>query len=124
MHLHISSIFTYNQNVVKACLNQRFRQARRSQKSRFLWASISNSYKFQAECRPDVGRFLKRFVEYDTINISTEGFIFGCEVQMVSVKTIDEIREHMKKIVDGHVMIESLNYANEYTGERWFVDDY
>jgi len=33
------------------------------------------------------------------------------------------VRNHLRVVDDGHVMVESLNYAKIYTGNRWYFED-
>lgn len=46
----------------------------------------------------------------------------GCELEIETDLTLGAIRKFMKKVDDGHVMLESLNFADEYTGERWYLE--
>ena len=45
-----------------------------------------------------------------------------CEFGIETNLTLEAIRKFMKKVDDGHVMLESLNFADEYTGERWYLE--
>jgi hypothetical protein len=39
---------------------------------------------------------------------------------MESPMKLSEIQEVMSSIEDGHIMEETVNYYEKYTGERWF----
>lgn len=75
-------------------------------------------YKFRAECMTDVYDYMSRYPK--RFEMRTLSGYPDCEVIFESELTIEEIREEMEDIEDSHVMIESLNYAEEYTGDRWF----
>lgn len=45
------------------------------------------------------------------------------EFEIETDLTLDAIRKFMKKVDDGHVMVESLNFADKYTGERWYKEN-
>jgi hypothetical protein len=86
-------------------------------------------YKFRAECRPDVCKLIEKYgyvfedITISTARLATGGIIPDVDVTFTSEATIEEIRAFMADVEeDAHVMIESLNYANVYTGERWFTD--
>lgn len=40
------------------------------------------------------------------------------DVEFTSYAELAELQSMIRAIVDGHVMRESLNYADKYTGER------
>lgn len=81
-------------------------------------------YKFRAECSEDVDAFKKLFVgKYSSMNITTPLFpLPDVLVEMESIETLTTIRDTMDRVQDGHVMVESLNYADEYTGDRWYCE--
>jgi len=79
-----------------------------------------NKYKFRAECLTDVGFFLSRLqLDFVTCKITKEKNFPDVEIEIILIDTdLQEIMEVMLKGIDAHVMVESLNYANEYTGGR------
>lgn len=81
-------------------------------------------YKFRAECSYDVDQFVELFGD-QIINIErhSDPEFPDVDVEFSSLKDINEVRKIMEKIEDGHVMLESLNYAHDYTGERYYEED-
>lgn len=79
-------------------------------------------YKFRAECKRDVDEFIKvgKISETDIDIANDDNGLPDVDLELKSYKSIKEIRELMSTIIDGHVMVESLNYADKYTGERWY----
>lgn len=84
--------------------------------------SVKTEYAFRAEVISDVLKLLKlpevlRSVTY--IKIEKEDQILpDVEVKLVSTLSLEELRKQMREVEDGHVMVQTLNYKNEYTGER------
>ena len=96
-----------------------------------------NKYKFRAECKTDVDKWmeLKTLVSSVVIINDPDG-LPDVEVEFDSCLTIDELRRSFKnseaeltpqgffkKCIDGHVMLESLNYSHKYTGDRYYYED-
>lgn len=81
-------------------------------------------YKMRAECSTDLGRFL---CEISPLSFIANAVFFDgtwfpdMEATFTSNFTLDELREKMAQIEDGHTMLESLNLADKYTGERYFI---
>ena len=82
-----------------------------------------SEYKFRSECRADVDEFLELFQDQIIDYNVTRTEFSDCEVEFSSKLHIDCLRLGMYDIPDGHVMLESLNYASEYTGERYYDVD-
>jgi len=83
---------------------------------------MKTNYKMRAECSADLGRFLMEvsIVTFTATSTDIDGaWIPDMEVTFTSILHIDEIRAILANIVDGHVMLESLNLAQQYTGERY-----
>ncbi|CAK7994671.1 Hypothetical protein POVR1_LOCUS195 [uncultured virus] len=84
-------------------------------------------YAFRAECLPDVVAFLTQIKTPQGIprcfTFEIEPPFPDAEVTFESRMSLIEIRELMETIPDSHVMIETLNYQKDYTGERYY-DDY
>ncbi len=85
------------------------------------------SYKFRAECLTDIVRLLAILPDFDIQVISV--FIEPISVKWTKlpdrVCTLDlhpvnhsRIIEAIEQVPDNHVMAETLNYTNYYTGER------
>lgn len=77
-------------------------------------------YKFRAESIVDVTRYFNMFpCQYFQVSpIPPIGS--DCEVVIGTNKSLEEIRDEMDHIPDGHVMIETLNHHDKYNGDRWF----
>ncbi|MDD4931436.1 MAG: hypothetical protein PHG66_04825 [Candidatus Colwellbacteria bacterium] len=85
---------------------------------------IENDYKFRSECSVDTDRFVELFKDYIiSIERKSDPDFPDEDVEFSSLKSLDEIRLVMKEIEDGHVMLESLNYADEYTGDRYYDEE-
>ena len=84
-----------------------------------------NNYKFRAECYPDVAKFLSLSENIVYIKSLIGQTIDDIPISDVVVEiythaTIDDVRDIMKKVIDGYVMVETLNTVELYTGERWY----
>jgi hypothetical protein len=79
-------------------------------------------YKFRAECKTDVLGFIAITIG------STHGFqieplensinIPDVEVVFESELSLNELLDEMRKVPDGHVMMQTLKPFDHYTGER------
>jgi len=77
-----------------------------------------NRFKFRAETSYDVCNFIYK-VEHDQMEIHIKFFaIPDVEVTLVTDKTKEEVIELMLEVDDSHVMIETLEPEELYTGER------
>ncbi len=74
------------------------------------------SYKMRAECQADLGRFL--MVVAVRSFTTTASLLPDMDAEFTSPLSLDEIRKLMAEIEDGHVMLETVNYKDQYTGER------
>lgn len=77
---------------------------------------MSFVYKFRCECQSDLWQVMLLGEIEDTKLV-----VENC-VELTTNQTIDEIRTIMGKVVDTHVMRETLNYADKYDGSRWYND--
>lgn len=82
-------------------------------------------YKFKAECKADVNNWiLNSSCHYKNFNIIPDEYGFpDVEVEFTSTLTINQIRNTFVNITDSHVMLESLNYKDKYTGERYYTGE-
>ena len=75
-------------------------------------------YKFRAECIVDVHRFLyslaPNWVEYHV----TATTFPDVTVALKTAATLDELCSVIKTVPDGHVMLETIQPLDRYTGER------
>jgi len=78
-------------------------------------------YKFRAECEADVDELIKLLGDewgYE-IKVTQKNPLFpDVEVEIISPLKIDEIQNLMRKVVDGHVMVQTIAPLDSYTGER------
>lgn len=105
----------------------------------------NSTFKFRAETTVDVWKFLVRLYErgmffVKNLNLShgepEPGIHDACVVEMEVFKvnpqhrmgqpyhvaaTLEELRAAAADIVDCHVIHESLNYADQYDGERYYT---
>jgi hypothetical protein len=91
--------------------------------------TTKNYFKFRAEVESDVIDFHRNLME-----VSDSYFViwqFGysrvfclpdVECKLTTNLSIDQVRNYMKLNVDSHVMIETLNYADQYDGKRYQID--
>ncbi len=64
-------------------------------------------------CRKQSTHFLPIQFEYTTF----EGVL-----HFATGLTLEEVRDILRAVPDGHVMLESLNFADKFTGERWHLE--
>lgn len=109
-------------------------------------STIPNStFKFRAETTVDVWGFLVRLYERGMFFVKDlklshhelePGIYAGCDVEMEVLKvnpqhgmgqpyhvaaSLEELRAAAADMVDCHVVHESLNYADQYDGERYYT---
>lgn len=86
-------------------------------------------YKFRAECMIDVAKLLE-VLEFSRIirkiQIKTDSMgLPDVDVHMTTADRydLDSVREIIStaNISDTHVIIESINYADKYTGDRYYI---
>lgn len=76
------------------------------------------TYKFRAECIHDVLEFMKKAkFEYD-VKIERKGLFPDVVVEIATKEGIDSIVSIFKKIPDSHVVLETIQPKNLYTGDR------
>ncbi len=74
--------------------------------------------KMRAECAADVARFI-RAVNVSFISASRFNDSFpDMEVEFTSSLCLNQVREALRSIEDGHVMLETVELWGRYTGER------
>lgn len=90
--------------------------------------TTKNYFKFRAEVESDVIDFYRNLME-----VSDSYFViweFGysrvfclpdVECKLTTSLSIDQVRNCIKLNIDSHVMIETLNYTDQYDGERYQV---
>lgn len=81
-----------------------------------------NIYKFRAECIGDVDRLTNLLMvanvkSHMKINRGSNEFP-DCEVVMRTDHVLNEIKAIIEKLPDGHVILETINPIDDYTGKR------
>jgi hypothetical protein len=75
-------------------------------------------FKLRAECRFDLDLFIK-IANLSEIKITKIENYPDCELEFLSDKSIEELRDLMLGIPDSHVMKETLSEFKNYTGLRF-----
>lgn len=86
-------------------------------------------YKFRAECKQDLIDLLQEVVEGKMMKCSFEHQLMAdekgvflppdIEVEISFLQfTLDQLKTAMKKVLDGHVMWQTVQPIEKYTGER------
>ncbi len=77
------------------------------------------SYRFRAECRVDITKLQNRLpnLRYN-LSIVPHAGVGDCEATLEIALPLEELRDVMRKVVDGHVMVQTLALTENYTGER------
>jgi hypothetical protein len=82
-------------------------------------AGALNVYRFRAECEHDVNKL--RWVlglKVRRVTISIELPFPDAEVEIEADLPLEAVRDAMRQVVEGHVMVQTLARWDEYTGER------
>ncbi len=79
-------------------------------------------YKFRAECIEDVFRLFSiitsKYIKNFDYKFLSKGFPdVEVEGEFIDIN-IDELRDYIRKLDDCHVILQTVNYVNEYTGNR------
>lgn len=80
-----------------------------------------NTYKFRAECMSDVCALLPLIAGpnlIESVNITTNKDYPDVQAEITTVYPIGAIMEAMRQVPDGHVMRQTLQPIETYTGER------
>lgn len=87
---------------------------------------MAEQFKFRAECLADVrekwlAALADNDAEVEAIHcVSLNDELPDVEVTFYSDDSLDEIRDVMRQIIDGHVMWQTVAPIAEYTGQRNF----
>ena len=75
-------------------------------------------YKFRSECAHDVDE-LRKLMGGDILSIQTQQQYFpDNDVDLITALELEDVRNFMRQVVDGHVMLQTVQYYYDYTGER------
>lgn len=76
-------------------------------------------YRFRAECQHDVDELRHLLgAKFDKITIVNSPPFPDVEVEIEARLSLEELRDVMRRVVDGHVMVQTVARYGEYTGER------
>jgi hypothetical protein len=78
-----------------------------------------NRFRFRAECQHDVDE-LRRLLglEINTITMTQSPPFPDVEVELITGLSLEQIRDIMCRVDDGHVMVQTVAPSHDYTGER------
>lgn len=74
-------------------------------------------YKLRAECQNDIDQLFKK-IKVSHVFIESENRFPDVYVEFTSEKSIGDIINIMHQIDNSHVMIETIETIEKYTGER------
>lgn len=75
-------------------------------------------YKLRAECLDDLIKLDEKQKNLQFVDIDFKEGFPDCELTFKSELRIDELKHILMTIEDGHVMVETLQLEENYTGER------
>lgn len=78
-------------------------------------------YRFRAEVRSDADNLYRNIadkVEYVTMTIKPP--FPDVEVEIETDMSLNDLRDEMRAVPDGHVMLQTVATTDKYTGERNF----
>ena len=91
--------------------------------------TTKNYFKFRAEVCSDVIEFHRTIMQASDscfiiweFGYSRDYCLPDVECKLTTSLSIEQVRRFMKLNEDSHVMIETLNYADQYDGERNQID--
>jgi len=85
----------------------------------FLQGSRDHIFRFRAECEHDANEFRKTLGDQikRIVKINESPFP-DTEVEISVSLSFEELRDAMRKVEDGHVMVQTVALKDKYTGER------
>ena len=80
---------------------------------------VNSVYRFRAECLPDVDELMRLLgAKFKKITIVISPPFPDVEAELEIGLDLTELRNVMRRVVDGHVMVQTVARTEEYTGER------
>lgn len=82
-----------------------------------------NHFRFRAELPCDVDAFEKAIPAAErnySFTVEKHPIFPDCYVDIHCDMSLERVIEIMAKVVDSHVMRQTINYAESYTGERMY----
>lgn len=81
-------------------------------------SSEINHFKLRAECESEANQ-IRMILGIRCLKIVKTIRCFpDTEVELYTTMSLKELRKELRKIFDGHVMVETVALAKDYTGER------
>jgi hypothetical protein len=82
-------------------------------------AEQRNRFRFRAECEHDVNELRRLLgVNQNKFTIMNTPPFPDVEVELVIALSLEELRDVMRQVDDGHVMVQTVAQSRDYTGER------
>jgi hypothetical protein len=80
---------------------------------------VNSVYRFRAECLPDVDELMRLLgAKFKKITIVISPPFPDVKAELEIGLDLTELRNVMRRVVDGHVMVQTVARTEEYTGER------
>ncbi|MCP4104013.1 MAG: protein kinase [Desulfobacteraceae bacterium] len=75
-------------------------------------------YKFRAECEPDVNSLLEALGSNVISVKKSKQYFPDSYVELITSLSLEELRDQIRTLEDGHVMLQTIQPHYNYTGER------
>lgn len=75
-------------------------------------------YRFRAECVHDVAELIKSIPFQYEVSILKPGYLPDVTVSLLTSAPLSQIKDAMRDLPDSHVMLETIQPAHLYSGER------
>jgi len=82
-----------------------------------------SDYRFRAECLQDVIEFIYgsiREIGFKKYVLTQKTPFPDVEVELEADMEIEDLRDELRRVPDGHVMVQTLSLKEDYTGKRDF----
>ncbi len=88
--------------------------------------AVTSTFKFRAECINDVDRLkgvLRKNGKKIRMTIDEEPPWIDVIIEMETTESLDDIKQAMRGVVDGHVMLQTIAPKDKYTGKRRYCEE-
>jgi len=87
--------------------------------------SIDHVYCLRAECLADVQQLVNKAL-WTSFTVHAITLINGAKIpdvvlELTSSESIEQLRDKIGQVLDGHVMLETIALKKDYTGERSYA---
>lgn len=77
-------------------------------------------YKLRAECEYDID-ILVGILNVDVKKVTPcYNYFPNIEIEFESIWMLEDLRDKLEMVEDTDTMVETLNYKDKYSGERWY----